>query len=108
LAGGAVSLTIDGGPELDEAALNHALEADRTELWTGVTVDSHESFETLNLWIVTEDDLFGPIYRDPASNCTLVHTAARWFCPALIAPDSFRLPHHPRSPPRRSERQGPA
>ncbi|MFC5828080.1 methyltransferase, FxLD system [Nonomuraea insulae] len=89
LAGGAVSLTIDGGAELDEAALNRALEADRTELWTGVTVDSHESFETLNLWIVTEDDLFGHIYRDPASECALVRTAARWFCPALIAPDSF-------------------
>ncbi|GAB2857601.1 hypothetical protein GCM10022221_66490 [Actinocorallia aurea] len=89
LADGAVTLTIEDGPDLDPATLDTAVKGPRTEVWTGVTVAGDEPFDTLNLWILTEDDRFGLIHNDPARGCDLVRTAARWYCPALITPTSF-------------------
>jgi protein-L-isoaspartate(D-aspartate) O-methyltransferase len=43
LADGAVRLSIEGGPELDAAALGQALIDARTRLWTKVTVDSRST-----------------------------------------------------------------
>lgn len=89
LRDGAVTLTIDGGPTLDAAALDQALAGDPTELWTGVTVAGGESFDTLGLWTASVDETFGLIWRDPDRGCDLVRPILRWFCPALITPDSF-------------------
>lgn len=89
LTDGAVTLTIDGGPDLDTAALDQVLAGDRTELWTGVVVGGCEPFDTLHLWLATVDDTFGVIWRDPDRASDLVRPAVRWFCPALIMSDSF-------------------
>ncbi|MBB3724592.1 methyltransferase, FxLD system [Nonomuraea dietziae] len=89
LAEGAVKLTLEEGPALNVAALDQALTADRTELWTGVTVAHGESFDSMNLWIATADERLGMIWRDPARDCGLIEPAMRWYCPALIASDSF-------------------
>ncbi|MGI5293062.1 methyltransferase, FxLD system [Nonomuraea polychroma] len=89
LDGGAVTLTIDTGPALDIAALDQALTGDRSEVWTGVTVNGGEAFDTLGLWMTTVDDTFGLIWRDPDRANDLVNPALRWFCPALVTPDTF-------------------
>ncbi|GAA4507974.1 hypothetical protein GCM10023191_067170 [Actinoallomurus oryzae] len=89
LAEGAVKLTIDGGPALDIAALDRALTDIRTELWTTVTVGSGKPFDTLHLWLATVTDAFGWIWPNPDCDCDLISPAVRWFCPALITPDSF-------------------
>ncbi|WP_433496759.1 methyltransferase, FxLD system [Sphaerimonospora sp. CA-214678] len=89
LADGAVKLTIDGGPELDVAALDAALNGARAEVWTGIAVGNGEPFDTLNLWLATVDDTFGMIWRDPDRDCDLAQPATRWYCPALITLDSF-------------------
>ncbi|WP_181448802.1 methyltransferase, FxLD system [Nonomuraea aridisoli] len=56
LAGGAVTLTLDGGPALDTAALDEALTAEPSELWTGIVARPDEPFDTLHLWLATHDD----------------------------------------------------
>ncbi|WP_405085668.1 methyltransferase, FxLD system [Microbispora sp. NBC_01389] len=89
LDGGAVTLTIEDGPELDVDALGRALVEPRTELWTGVEVGGGEPFDTLNLWLATAEDRFGMIWQDPDRGRDLVQTAIRWYCPALITRDSF-------------------
>ncbi|MEV5704782.1 methyltransferase, FxLD system [Actinoallomurus sp. NPDC052274] len=89
LAGGAVKLTIDGGPALDTAALDRALAGARTELWTTVTVGNGEPFDTLHLWLATVTNTFGWIWPNPDHDRDLISPAIRWFCPALITPDSF-------------------
>ncbi|WP_193318282.1 bacteriocin immunity protein [Nonomuraea phyllanthi] len=87
LAGGAVTLTLDGGPALDTAALDRALTGDPAELWTGVVVRPDEPFDTAALWLATHEDTFGVIWQSPDHD--LVRPVLRWFCPALITPDSF-------------------
>ncbi|MGW4471704.1 methyltransferase, FxLD system [Nonomuraea sp. NPDC004354] len=90
VADGGVRLTIEGGPELDVGALDRALTSSRVEAWTGVTVRRGESFDSLNLWIVTMDESFGMIWRDwERDGGRVVEPATRWYCPALITPDSF-------------------
>jgi protein-L-isoaspartate(D-aspartate) O-methyltransferase len=89
LAEGAVKLTIDGGPVLDTAALDRALVGARTELWTTVTVATGEPFDTLDLWLATVTDNSGWIWLDPDRDRDLISPALRWFCPALVTPDSF-------------------
>ncbi|WP_327093022.1 methyltransferase, FxLD system [Nonomuraea sp. NBC_01738] len=89
LAGGAVTLTIEGGPTLDPGALERALHAERTEIWTGVTAANGESFDTLGLRIAATDDRYGQIWPDPVLAADLVQSALRWYCPALITPDGF-------------------
>ncbi|WP_433435404.1 methyltransferase, FxLD system [Nonomuraea sp. CA-141351] len=89
LADGAVTLTIDAGPALNTSALDLALADDPTEVWTGVVVVSTEPFGTLHLWLATVDDTFGLIWRDPDRDSDVVKPAVRWFCPALVTPDSF-------------------
>jgi hypothetical protein len=84
LADGAVTLTIDGGPALDPTALGQALTGDWTELWTDVVVPGGEPFDTLHLWLATEDDTFGIIWRDPDRNSDLVK-------PALLCGGSAQL-----------------
>ncbi|NRQ34559.1 methyltransferase, FxLD system, partial [Nonomuraea sp. NN258] len=90
LAGGAVKLTLESGPPLDVAALESALRGERSELWTGVTFDWAQPFDSLNLWGATADDAFGTIWRDETrEEGRLVEPALRWYCPALITPRSF-------------------
>ncbi|GAA4560877.1 hypothetical protein [Planotetraspora kaengkrachanensis] len=89
LADGAVTLTIEDGPELNVDALGLALVEPRTELWTGVEVVRGEPFDPLSLWLATVDDKFGMIWQDPDRDRHLVQTALRWQCPALITRDSF-------------------
>lgn len=89
LAGGTVRLSIEDGPELDAAALGHALIEARTELWTRVTVGGGEPFDTLNLWLATVDDRFGMIWSDPDRDGDLIRLAVRWYCPVLVTADSF-------------------
>jgi protein-L-isoaspartate(D-aspartate) O-methyltransferase len=87
LAGGAVRLSVEGGPDLDPAALGAALAGEGTDAWTGVSTGNEEPYDTLNLWLVTADDRAGTIWQEDAS--TVARPAARWNTPALITPDSF-------------------
>ncbi|MEV3984312.1 methyltransferase, FxLD system [Nonomuraea sp. NPDC049758] len=89
LAGGAVRLTLEHGPALDAARLDQALDGDRTELWTGVTVGRGRPFDTMHLSMAADDERFGMFWQDPDRDCGLVRPAMRWYCPALIVPDSF-------------------
>ncbi|SEG63693.1 protein-L-isoaspartate(D-aspartate) O-methyltransferase [Nonomuraea solani] len=89
LAGGAVTLTIDGGPDLDTAALDRALASPRTVRWTSVEIGDDVPFDTMHLWLATVDDTFGIIWRDPDAGDDLAEPALRWFTPALITPGSF-------------------
>jgi protein-L-isoaspartate(D-aspartate) O-methyltransferase len=88
LVGGAVTLTIDGGPDLDTAALERAL-SEPTKLWTGIISRTNEPFDALNLWLATHDDAFGVIWRNPDHDGDHIKPVLRWFCPALITCDSF-------------------
>ncbi|MFF4198942.1 methyltransferase, FxLD system [Nonomuraea sp. NPDC001831] len=108
LAGGAVRLTLEQGPALDAARLDQALDGDRTELWTGVTVGHGRPFDTMHLSIAADDERFGMFWQDPGRDCGLVQPAMRWYCPALIVPDSFayltiRETHGPHDAERRWE-----
>ncbi|MFI6396195.1 methyltransferase, FxLD system [Nonomuraea sp. NPDC050540] len=90
LAGGAVKLTLESGPPLDVTALENALRGEPSELWTGVTFDWAEPFDSLNLWGATADDAFGMIWRDEArEEGHLIKPVMRWYCPVLITPGSF-------------------
>ncbi|MEV4581493.1 methyltransferase, FxLD system [Nonomuraea jabiensis] len=89
VAGGTVNLLIDAGPALDAAALDRALDGDRTERWTGVTVGYDDPFDTLHLWIAARTETFGVIWADPQRGSDRMEPAMRWFTPALITPDSF-------------------
>ncbi|WP_219509192.1 methyltransferase, FxLD system [Nonomuraea ceibae] len=89
LAGGAVRLTLESGPALDAAELDQALDGDRTELWTGVSVAAGQPFDSMHLWIATSDERFGMFWQDPDRDCGLIQPAMRWYCPALITHDSF-------------------
>lgn len=89
LAGGTVNLLIDAGPDLDTAALDRALDGDRTERWTGVTVGHNDPFDTLHLWVAAQTETFGVIWADPQRGSDRIEPAMRWFTPALITPDSF-------------------
>jgi protein-L-isoaspartate(D-aspartate) O-methyltransferase len=89
LADGAVRLSIEGGSDLDAAALGQALAEARTELWTGVTVDRGEPFDTLSLWLATVEDRFGMIWADAGCAGDLIQPATRWHCPVLLTSDSF-------------------
>ncbi|SDL82873.1 protein-L-isoaspartate(D-aspartate) O-methyltransferase [Nonomuraea maritima] len=89
LAGGAVTLTLDGGPPLDTAALDRALTGDPSELWTGIVARPGVPFDTLHLWLAVHDDAFGVIWPNPAHEGDLVKPVLRWFCPALVTQDSF-------------------
>ncbi|MER7504606.1 methyltransferase, FxLD system [Nonomuraea pusilla] len=89
LADGTVNLLVDAGPALDVAALDLALDGDRTEQWTGVTVGYGEPIDTLHLWAATQTETFGVIWRDPERGSDRIEPAMRWFTPALVTPDSF-------------------
>ncbi|MEV4575046.1 methyltransferase, FxLD system [Nonomuraea jabiensis] len=89
LADGAVTLTLDGGPALDTAALDQALTGDPCELWTGIVVRSNDPFDTLHLWLAAHDDTFGVIWPNPDHDGDLIKPVLRWFCPALATSDSF-------------------
>jgi protein-L-isoaspartate(D-aspartate) O-methyltransferase len=90
LAGGAVKLTLESGPPLDVTALESALRGERSELWTSITFDWAEPFDSLNLWGATADDAFGMIWRDETrEEGRLIEPALRWYCPALITSGSF-------------------
>ncbi|MEV0589437.1 methyltransferase, FxLD system [Nonomuraea sp. NPDC050310] len=92
LAGG-VSMTMEGGPDLDAAALDEALTGDGVTVWTGVTVGSGEPHDTLHLRLAAVDDRFGMIWATPdpgtGERTDLVHLATRWHCPVLITPACF-------------------
>ncbi|WP_084259686.1 methyltransferase, FxLD system [Microtetraspora malaysiensis] len=89
LADGAVTLTVEGGPTVDVAALDQALMGERAQLWTGVTIARGEPFDSMHLRIATVDDRFGMIWRNPDRGGDLVDLAMRWFCPVLVTPNSF-------------------
>ncbi|SEH02380.1 protein-L-isoaspartate(D-aspartate) O-methyltransferase [Nonomuraea solani] len=84
-----VNLLVDAGPALDAAALGRALDGDRTEYWTGVTVGYDDPFDTLHLWLAAQRETFGVIWADPERGSDRIEPAMRWFTPALITPDSF-------------------
>ncbi len=87
LAGGAVRLMVEDGPDLDPAALEAALTGPGAEAWTGVLTGSGEAYDTLHLWLATADEQAGTIWQEP--DATFVQPAAQWSTPALISPDSF-------------------
>ncbi|WP_219507925.1 hypothetical protein [Nonomuraea ceibae] len=90
LADGAVRLTLESGPPLDLTALEEALRGERSELWTGVTFDWAQPFDSLNLWCATADDSFGMIWADETrEEGRLIKPVLRWYCPVLITPGSF-------------------
>jgi len=87
LGGGTVHLNVEGGPDLDEDALDQALAGDRAEVWTGVIIGNADASDTLNMHLAVTDTRAGNIWASPG--CALVQMAYRWHTPVLTEPDSF-------------------
>jgi protein-L-isoaspartate(D-aspartate) O-methyltransferase len=87
IGGRTVHLTTEGGPILDQAALDMALSGERTETWTGITSADLAGFFDINLHLAITDARAGLIRREPDTD--LIVPAANWFTPSLITPDSF-------------------
>jgi protein-L-isoaspartate(D-aspartate) O-methyltransferase len=89
LAGGAVLLRTDGGPEPDIADLDRALAGEPAEVWTGVISEASQPSDSPHLWLVTAMDDIGTLVERPDTDSGIVHPTVRWMCPALITADSF-------------------
>lgn len=78
----------DGGPD-DPHLLDGVLGTERAEVWSGVTVDRMEPFDTLQLWLATSLPGFSLLAVDADPGSGLVDRDNRWFNLAAVEGDSF-------------------
>jgi protein-L-isoaspartate(D-aspartate) O-methyltransferase len=84
-----IGLRFDDGLPADADRLNGALDTDRTEAWSGVTVGKRESFETLQLWLASALDGFCQMAVDRELDTGLVSPQNHMACPAVVKGSSF-------------------
>ncbi|MFG2918562.1 methyltransferase, FxLD system [Kitasatospora sp. NPDC048298] len=83
LRGEEVGLRFDEEPPADAGLLTGALDTDRTEEWTGVTVGRMEPFDSLHLRLATALPGFCMMSVDPKLDTGLVAPQNRISCPAM-------------------------
>lgn len=88
-----VALRLDGHPEPDTKALREALRAPRVEAWSGVTIAGDESWDHLDLWLMTAvDNLPVMTATKAARDKGLVASASPIGIPTLV--DGASLAYH--------------
>ncbi|MFC5721400.1 methyltransferase, FxLD system [Streptomyces gamaensis] len=89
LHGKEIGLRFDDDWPADPDLLNGALETDRAESWTGVTIEPGEPFDTLQMWLATALDGFCLLTVDSKLDTGLVAPQNKMACPAVVDGGSF-------------------
>jgi protein-L-isoaspartate(D-aspartate) O-methyltransferase len=89
LRGKEIGLRFDDDWGADADALNGALDTDRAEVWSGVTVGRGEPFGGLQMWLATAVDGFCQLSLDAKLDTGLVSPQNRMACPAVVEGGSF-------------------
>lgn len=89
LRGQEVGLRFDEGAVPDPDPLTGALEFERVEVWSGVTISRVEPFDTLQLWLACALDGFCLLSVDRALDTGVVAPVSAIATPAVVADDTF-------------------
>lgn len=89
LRGKEIGLRFDDDWGADADALNGALDTDRVEVWSGVTVGRGEHFGGLQMWLATAVDGFCQLSVDTKLDTGRVSPQNRMACPAVVEGGSF-------------------
>ncbi|MEU7906360.1 methyltransferase, FxLD system [Actinoplanes sp. NPDC049118] len=94
LRGDDIVLLLDDPIDVDVSALTAALTWPRTDVWSPVTItmQEHDSFESLHLWLSSQPRLFGALAVDRDATQGLLDPQDRFTCPTLLTGDSFISP----------------
>lgn len=82
-----VTLRFDDGPPVEPVLLNGVLAGERTEAWSGVTIEHGVSFADLHLWLATFLPGFCKMAAEEGTE--LAQERKTWFPFAVVGGDSF-------------------
>lgn len=86
--GGSVTLEFDAGVPAEPGLLRDALNSERVEVWSGITIEHKVSFADLHLWFATHLSGFCQFITDKSTKLSS-QRAKTWFPYGVASGDSF-------------------